>query len=151
MTGEERAALQAYRREIAALKTEIADLETNINKEKEYFEGCNAERLEALNRAGLAEMEVKALKRENEELKAQIENSQKEEAVLRKAVDIAAHEIEQLKQQPQADPDTISISEVRSRLCQIKEAGKWKDGKVLGRLSGKCRGLLLDFLEELEQ
>ncbi|MGF1676395.1 MAG: hypothetical protein ACFCUV_22345 [Rivularia sp. (in: cyanobacteria)] len=34
-----------------------------LKEEKEYFEGCNAERLEALNKAGLLEMEVKVLKR----------------------------------------------------------------------------------------
>lgn len=44
-------------------REEIARLQAKLEEEKEYFEGCNVERLEALNKAGLLEMEVKVLKR----------------------------------------------------------------------------------------
>lgn len=57
LSGEERHQLIAYREEIKKLKLKLAE-------EKEYYEGCNEERLEALNRAGIAEMELKILKRE---------------------------------------------------------------------------------------
>lgn len=88
-------------------------------------------------------MEIKVLKRENDELNAQLQSC-------KEAVHTLVHENEQLKQQqPQADPNTIQVEEVRSRLCQIKDAGKWRKGKVLGRISGQCKQLLEQFLSEL--
>lgn len=56
LTGEERHQLIAYRQEIKKLKIKL-------DEEKKFYEGCNSERLEALNRAGLAEMEVKVFRR----------------------------------------------------------------------------------------
>lgn len=56
LTGEERHQLIAYR-------AEIKELKIKLEEEKKFYEGANAERLEALNRAGLAEMEVKVFRR----------------------------------------------------------------------------------------
>ncbi|MEM7590328.1 MAG: hypothetical protein AAF383_02185 [Cyanobacteria bacterium P01_A01_bin.83] len=90
-------------------------------------------------------MEIKVLKRENDELNAQLQSC-------KEAVHTLVRENEQLKQQQpqaQADPNTIPVEEVRSRLTQIQDAGKWRKGKVLGRISGLCKNLLEQFLSEL--
>lgn len=92
-------------------------------------------------------MEIKVLKRENDELNAQLQSC-------KEAVHTLVRENEQLKQQQpqaQADPNTIPVEEVRSRLLAIQNAGREKNKKYEGRLTGKCNTLFKEFLSELEE
>lgn len=70
--------------EVEQLQQEIKLLKQQLRQEKKQLEGCNEERLEALNRAGIAEMEIKVLRRKTKGFENAI-------AILRNALNFKAN------------------------------------------------------------